>query len=90
MKLVKKKSQNEHVHNSDARAMKKHSKVQNIYNIPLTLRDTEITTERHRACDAGSQRLWKTKLVMIASQNWNFKETEGKLAKLNNAKQELS
>ena len=70
MKLVKKKSQNEHVHNSDARAMQKHSKVQNIYNIPLTLRDTEITTERHR--DAGSQRLRKTKLVMIASQNWNF------------------
>ena len=88
MKLVKQKAQNEHVQISDARAMKKHSKVQNIYNIPLTLRDTEITTKRHR--DGGSRRLRKNKLVMIASQNWNFKETEEKLAKLNNAKQELS
>ena len=88
MKLVKQKAQNENVYDSDAEAMKGHSKVQNIVcSVPLTLRDTEIKAERRH--DASSRRR-ENKIVTIASQNWNFTKTEGKLSKLDNTKQELS
>ena len=75
-KLVKRDAGNKNDKNSDARAAKKHSRVENIvFNVPLSLRDTKIAAEKHY--EASSRRLRKKAIVMIAAQDWNSRK--GKL-----------
>lgn len=69
--------------NSDARAVKRHSKVENIvFNVPLTIGDTETAAKRHY--EVTSHRGRKNAIVIIASKNWHLEKE--KLPKLNDTK----
>ena len=81
-KLANREAENE---SSEARAAKKHSKVENIvFNVPLTLKNAELT-ETARRYDNTSQQRREKAIVMVSPQNWNLKNR--KLPKLKDALQ---